>query len=344
MEAKEVPEEAREGWWLYKTEHFEFHSQAELTTSLVRDIARVFEATLKMIVESPWAIDPAPAEGDYYVAELYQNRSYYIQAGAPQNSGGVYSSKDKKFMVPFESLGLKKTGSRYTRDDGYEVGTLIHEITHQTMHYWLGVLPMWFVEGSAEFVEAIPYHYGKYRPERAQANFKQFLYDSYGGTPDLHSVKELFPMGHRRWNEVAQSQPAQLRLYASSCLMVYYFNYLDGEAGGERLNKFLKEVRGLKDRFQAYFSGFDKYRADMKEFMKQPGVVDNGDGTFRFPTTLTPPTPPEAPLPEDKMDNPSLAYLDILLDGRTVEELEADIIEKFAGIGIKLKVHGGAFR
>jgi len=332
LEVLPLPKEAREGWYLYRTEHFEFHSQAELANSLVKDIARVFEATLLLVEELPWSVDPSPATGTHYLAELYQSRASYVQAGGPSNSGGVYSPKEKKFMVPFESLGVKRVGGKFTRADRYEVDTLVHEITHQAMHFWLNFLPKWYIEGTAEFTELIPYHYGKFRLDRIEVGLKEYLEERSGS---IYPIQELFTMGHQKWAEISTDYATQSRLYTSSLILTYYFMHLDGDGDGARIQRYLGKVDKLRASWQTFSDHYKIYEDEFAVFLKNPGVVDNSDGTFTYPTSLTPPARPALPLPKDQMDKADIANLDLLLDGRTPAELEEEMRVKYREAGFR---------
>lgn len=338
LEAAELPEAGRPGWWVYQTRHFEFHSQAKLATSLVKDIARVFEATLKLVDSLPWGIRPTPPEGSYYRAELYLSRASYQAAGGPSNSGGVYLPSEKKFMVPFESLGVKRVGASFRRAEHYEVDTLVHEITHQAMHFWLRYLPKWLIEGSAEFTEVTPYHYGKFRVDRIQTGLKDHFDEFYRhGAAGLYPVGPLLTMNHREWAAVSTSYAAQKSLYGSSLLLTYYFMHLDGEGDGKRMRSFLAAVGKLKTDWEAFQKDYQRYQKEFQEFLTKPGVVDHGNGSFTFPSSLTPPKKPTLPLPEEEMERAAHVHLNLLLEGRTPAEIEADLRAEFKKIGVKVQ-------
>ena len=97
--------------FVYQSEAFEFTSQAKLAPSMMKEVARTFEATKSLVEALPWGILCRPPEGrSRFLAALYETRDDYRAAGGPELSGGVYSSGDKIFKIPFESLGLKRLG------------------------------------------------------------------------------------------------------------------------------------------------------------------------------------------------------------------------------------------
>jgi hypothetical protein len=104
----------------------------------------------------------APPEGGRYRVRLFRDRKDYITIGkAPPDTAGIYSFDDRTNKVPFDSLGLVRDGDRWRMDpEHYETHTLIHETTHQLMHDWGEILPLWVAEGLAESVACIPYRTG----------------------------------------------------------------------------------------------------------------------------------------------------------------------------------------
>ena len=58
---------------------------------------------------------------------------------------------------------MKLVGKAYAKDENFETHTMVHELTHQMMHFWLGYLPQWVVEGTAEYTGTLPLHTGQFR-------------------------------------------------------------------------------------------------------------------------------------------------------------------------------------
>ncbi|QJE97802.1 hypothetical protein [Luteolibacter luteus] len=151
------------GKFIYRTQHFEIVSEAELAPAVVKDIGRIFEGTYRLLDASPWGILARPKD-NHFRAELYRTREAYIQAGAPAASAGVYMTQRKVFMVPFESLGLKETPKGWQRTSDYTTKTLIHELTHMMMDDALQTMPIWLIEGAAEYMELMPMRIGAFSP------------------------------------------------------------------------------------------------------------------------------------------------------------------------------------
>lgn len=340
IEVKLASSDAATRKFVYRSEGFEYTSQGNLLPSLMNEVARTFEATKRLVGALPWGITCRPPEGmELYQAALYETRDDYIQAGGPTNSGGVYSTADKIFKIPFESLGIKRLGKSYTKDDHYSNDTLVHEITHQMMHDYLPYIPQWAVEGCAEYAELLPYNAGKFNVGRRREGLKDYLatWVQRGRPPVLPNLASLFRMTRPEWDALArESNIQQGLLYQQSALLVYYFNHLDGSGKGERWIAFMdattKDVRAWAE----YQRGFLTYREAMNAFFKLPGVERQEGGRFSYPPNLKPPQPPTPPDGEPMSDQTAFKHLPLLLDGRSVEALQAEIAARFKDDGFKL--------
>ncbi len=72
-----VSEDEKEDKFVYRTQNFEFESQGKFTQSLLREVARNFEATYELLKALPWNIEPSPEEGNYFRAKLLKTRHDY---------------------------------------------------------------------------------------------------------------------------------------------------------------------------------------------------------------------------------------------------------------------------
>jgi hypothetical protein len=83
-------------------------------------------------------------------------------------------SRTETFLVPFESIGVKLVGKSYAKDEDFDYSTMVHELTHQMMHYWLDLIPQWVVEGTAEYTSNLPLRTGKFRVSAAKNGLKDY--------------------------------------------------------------------------------------------------------------------------------------------------------------------------
>jgi len=297
VKAEVVSEDPAADKFVYRTQHFEFESQGKFTQSLLRDVARNFEATYELVKALPWGILPEPESGDHFKARLLKNKDEYHSAGGPVNSGGVYMGSKSLFMVPFESIGVKLVGKSYTKDEDFKTHTMVHELTHQMMHGSLRYLPQWVVEGTAEYTGTLPLKTGKFRLSAAKNGLKDYLEylkkDTRDGVPEPYSLEKLFPITNEEWNRTLEENPrASHQLYFTSYLLVYYFMHLDEKGDGQLFARYFREIASARDDIEKHRKGMDA------DFQKKT--------------------------------------LAILLNGRTSEELMKQIRSAYARLGVRL--------
>jgi hypothetical protein len=328
-----VSEDALLGKYVYRTQHFEFESEGKFSQSLLREVARNFEATYELLKALPWGIEPKPS-GDYFKARLLKDRNAYLAAGGPSNSAGVYISRTETFMVPFESIGVRLVGKSYAKDEAFDYSTMVHELTHQMMHYWLDLLPQWVVEGTAEYTSTLPLRTGKFRVSAAKNGLKdyaEFLKKrAVGGVPEPYPLEKLFSVTNEEWNEILSSDPTiSRRLYFTSYLLVYYFMHLDGKGDSQHFVRYFREVGRAR-------KSVEEYKTSMAAFMKKPGVETLSGGRFRYPSDMTPPKRPVEFETPEKQAEFQKKTLQILLDGRSEADLMKQIRSAYARLGIRL--------
>jgi hypothetical protein len=154
------------GDYIYESAHFRFKTTEKLGTALLKDVSRAFEGTYELVRQMPWGIQPRPEEGrTKFEARLHVNRAAYLATGAPTWSAGLYSMKDKLFHIPYEEIGVAGNAgaSGYFRKGAINNDTITHEITHQMMHTIVPYMPIWLVEGLAEYTSNLPYKTGEFR-------------------------------------------------------------------------------------------------------------------------------------------------------------------------------------
>lgn len=320
IEIASILEKPEERKFVYQSEAFEFTSQARLAGTVMMEVARTFEATRALVDALPWGIVCRPPEGRArFLAQLYETREDYTAAGYPELSGGVYSSGDKIFKIPFPSLGLEKRGQTYAKNSDYSNGTLVHEITHQLMDDYLGFLPKWVIEGTAEYTEMLPYNAGTFRAEAHKNGLKEDVeaWEKHEGFRlEIPSLKKMLTMNSREW-DVECLTPQKMRdMYHRSQLLVYYFCHLDGDAKGSRFIQFM----------DAAYSQV----AELRAFFADPRVKRMDGGRFSYPSDFPPPdmNPLTAPF----------KHLHLLQAERPYAQLAQEIMNSFKTIGLKVQV------
>ena len=148
---------------IYRSRHFEFQTPVKLGQNAMREICRTFESTHELVQQLPWGIQPLPEAGmPFFKAQLFQTRAEYIASGAPTWSAGIYLRKEHAFRIPFDQVGLIGHGNEWFLRGSINNEVISHEVTHQIMHEYLDYLPVWFAEGTADYVASIPYNSGRF--------------------------------------------------------------------------------------------------------------------------------------------------------------------------------------
>ncbi len=251
VKAEVVSEDAVSEKFVYRTQHFEFEAQGKFSGTLLREVGRNFEATYELVRALPWGIEPRAPSGQYFKARLYKSEAAYHASGGPPNSGGYYSGAEETFHVPFENIGVKLVGKSYAKDEDFRTDTMMHELTHQMMHFWLRALPQWVLEGTAEYTAALPLKNGKFRVSAAKNGLKdytEFLKKRVvGGMPEPYPLEKLFRVTNREWAEILAGDPGvSRRLYFTSYLLVFYFMHMDGAGDGQRFVRYFREVGEMR--------------------------------------------------------------------------------------------------
>lgn len=326
----------------------------------VEDVARVCEGTYELLRMSPWGIQAQPQD-DFFRVEVFATMADYYQAGGPEGSAGVYMINERIFKLPLQSLGIMLPPGYRLADPSRQMGTLIHEMTHMMMHDVLELLPMWFIEGSAEYASCIPYEDGVFSPPLVgQGVIREFArgVKPPGATneirPPLAPLADLLSISMRQWHEYAiagaitpspgpakfptgAADPVRMSsLYRSSLLLTYYFMNLEGDRRGTRLLQYLEAVRNEQPRWNAWREELFRHLTAQDEFMKKPEVKKLPDGSFTYPSFLTPPKAPVPPRPEYASGEVFKIHLPILLNGKTAEQVAQEAYQAVAAQGVSL--------
>lgn len=263
-EIETVKEDESTNEFIYQSPTFEFHSDVQLSKSVVKRFSVLFEATAEVCRQLPISLKKPHVKRDKRLkVELFGTKTAYISKGGPAESAGVYMPRRDVVMVPLTSLGVERVGDRFIMDHDKENKTLTHEIVHQLTDvvYYAPGARGWFSEGLAEYVGLSPYRMGSYSPSGVMNPMKEYV-TAYGkdGNGGRALGDEIHLPGLQTWMNQPYSNflaDAQVN-YGSAALIFYYFAHMDGEKDGAALKAFcvaLKEGKRDEEALEALRAG-----------------------------------------------------------------------------------------
>ena len=250
-----VKEDAATNEYIYRSPHYEFQCDSKLGSNVVREFGRIFESTWMLNCMLPLDLKPKPERlREIFLARLFTKQEDYMKAGGIEGSAGVYLGSEKALMVPLSSLGVKMVGSRVALENNSDddMATLIHEITHQMMNHWLGSLPTWYAEGSAEYVEMLEYKrnggFSLIGLNRQLQNYaRRMNYQGGGKSFTMIDLEELINIDFERWAAALGKDGIATENYGSAGLLTYYFYHLDGKGDAAHITAYLRDIENAKN-------------------------------------------------------------------------------------------------
>lgn len=255
-----VKEDKEAEEYIYRSPHFEFRSPMRLSKSVVREFARIFEATFEFSKAIPIGIDPKPWGEGYYLTKLYSSRVEYEMDGGMPGSGGMHSYSwrgrniiSSLIQVPLASLGVEYTGTRFIVDHKKQSSTLVHEIAHQMTGRWLPLTPVWFKEGLAETISTQRYDNGRFTLTSMDRAIREDLAKRSGNDREFTMVnlERLMTMTGEEWAEALAEGSGARENYPSANVLFYYFVRLEGDGKGTKLVNYMKALLEGKDEAEA---------------------------------------------------------------------------------------------
>lgn len=239
--------------FVYRTPNFEFHAPDRLSVSVVRDFARIFEATYQFIDQMPLGLAPSPSANGFYPTKLYMTEDDYFADGGSPGSGGQMSWQRRGnelsslIKVPLPNLGVEYTGTRFVVDSNKRSTILTHEIAHQVMMRWLMTpMPTWLSEGIAEVVSCQEYSNGRFKLSSMDRAIVEDVTYGQGRDFTMVNLEKLINISHRQWSDELAEGNGGIN-YRSANVLAYFFLRLDGEGDAAHLVEFIKELPSSRE-------------------------------------------------------------------------------------------------
>ncbi len=241
-----IKEDTAAGEFIYRVPPYEFRSDTLLGPDTLRDFARVFKSAWLLNCLLPLDLRPTPEKDhEAFIAKIFRSKADYHSAGGMPGSSGTYLRDQGVILVPLESIGVKIINNRVQTEHSDRHETLIHEITHQMMNAWLPRLPLWFIEGSAEYAAMAEYIHGRFYLSQMQDRLRLYLRDH--GQKDrqiiMRAPAALMTTTHHDWAQAlgTDHQSASAN-YTSAALLTYYFYHLDGQGDAAHVIAWLRDL------------------------------------------------------------------------------------------------------
>lgn len=261
--------------YVYNTPHFSFRSDVRLAPDLVREYSIVFESTHYALESLPLGLQPETPSNGRFKVRLFRRHNDFLEAGGQLGSAGMYLVQTREVLIPLASLGVNIIGEQVPLNGHtFNPTPLKHEITHQLMHPWLNLLPVWFAEGMAEYISAVHFADGEFDFTRIDEGIKTHLSRKYGVEPtgsgaypvDVMLPEQLMALNDVEWNRAINGSGSAELNYRSAFLLLYFFIHLDGDGNASNLVEYLRTARQDRDQ-QAEF--VEDYNEAVRDFTRR---------------------------------------------------------------------------
>jgi len=327
----------------FRTPHFAFHSERDVSPAFVREVARVFEGTHAALTALSFGEITIPKGRDRFPIRFLGTASFRATLRSvpdlkrPEGVAGVFLLQSREVIVPYEQVGARELGSRLTMRKTSDTSTLVHEVTHQLLHDRLALMPVWLSEGIAEYLASIPYQNGRFRFRQAERGLEERLATRYGWQGDdvirLPHPSTLFAAQPAPWDEGIQG-------YRTALLYTWFLIHDDQpEARGEAMAHFFfrldemrhdtsllitdynAAVKAYRDEVVRYNRSIARYREDFADYRDAVEAYNDRARTYnrevregvapaqRIEVGEEPRAPrePVAPVPPENLDHPPFA-------------------------------------
>lgn len=254
-EVKELGKPQGKPGFLYESNNYCYVSPVKLPPSAQQTVARLCEcayAANKAIAEVlPVHRTTLDRGNKKFAIVLQPTKAAYLKAGGPEGSAGVFQFVSRgrttpgsesavvmdRVMIPFESLGLTRSGAVQRED--IDTHALVHELTHQ--QFMLNRLPIWANEGWAEYVGYVPYVGEDLDFDRG---FSLILHEArkrvpFGALDFDFKLEDFLTMDQQTmYGYMGQRKDT----YMLSVMTIAFFVHLDGKRGIDAMKAYLQAL------------------------------------------------------------------------------------------------------
>ncbi|MDF1825845.1 MAG: hypothetical protein P1U68_14455 [Verrucomicrobiales bacterium] len=241
----------------YRTLNFQLFSGGS-DQALVNETGTILENAYHMIGQLPLPLDPSPPQPlKHFTVRMLDRAQFESSFGNsvknlyPEKVKGAYMAKPRELWLPLDA----SPAPDFT-------ATLVHEMAHQSMHDWLPLLPLWFIEGMAEYLATIPYQNQIFRFDQSESGLREVLKSRYG-SPPLRIAHPARILSTESWDNSSND-------YLSSLFLVFYLAEYDRDGKGTGLQAYLGEIEKARNQTDTWFSEIqavaDDYNSRVQQF------------------------------------------------------------------------------
>ncbi len=231
--------------YVYQSPNFEFISDEPLSNEIVRSFAWMFEGTHAYCSKLPFNLERTQLQGQRKMRTyLFGEYADYLRQGGLPRTAGTYHTANDRILIPLQSLGVRKVGSKWVASKVGSSKTLIHEITHQLMRGPVNTAP-WFIEGVAEYISTIPFEGNRFLTSHHQKAIRDYLIGNGRENQGGWRIGNRTPFPNLEYFMSINYLEFQYlpRAYPFAAMFFYYWAHMDGAGNGERLRAYVQALQ-----------------------------------------------------------------------------------------------------
>ena len=240
---------SKEEIFIYHTRHFELRSSKALSERHLQKFATIAESVPQALAKIPLPLLGMP-DGNRAQVLIFPDEESFVKAGGVAGAAGYYDGRKKAIMLRADTFLMPPppNGSRLPPKADWDL--LVHEFVHLCMHRDLAYLPIWFIEGVAEYFAAAHVNHGVYRFDNIIPSIRDRIKQGIPHEKDtitLPTVSETMALTPQTWRKsVELGDPKDsYRNYASSLLLVHTL-FHGGEKRRQTTRVFLNNIQQRK--------------------------------------------------------------------------------------------------
>lgn len=231
--------------FIYRTKHFELRSPAALSQHNLSHFATTAESVPRVLAHMPLPLLSMP--GGTAKVIICPDEISFLKSGGTPGAAGIYSGRKQAILLRADTYlnPPRPDDSKLPPKANHDL--LVHEFTHLCMHQWLAKLPVWFTEGTAEYLAAAHQNKGTYQFSNICTTISRHIKRNLPLDKDtitLPNIKETLNHTRKSWRDrIKNGDPTDhYRSYATSLLLVHTL-FHGGQNRRDATSNFLTHIQ-----------------------------------------------------------------------------------------------------